>query len=129
MMRPDQELRAVVADDDSTTRHALRLLLRESGCGTVWEAFDGEKAVELCAQHKPDLAFIDINMPKLDGHEAVRRIRHASPSVGMIMITSLPTVDNVQRALQAGVAGFVVKPFNAEKVAQAIAQCLRQKSR
>jgi len=125
-MRPtENELSAVIADDDSATRHALRLLLRENGCARIWEANDGERAVELCARHLPDLAFIDINMPKLDGHEAVRRIRDSNPTVGTIMITALPTLDNVQKALDAGVSGFVVKPFNAIKVAEAIRHCVR----
>ncbi|HYD96834.1 MAG TPA: response regulator [Noviherbaspirillum sp.] len=122
-----KELTTLIADDDATTRAALRLLLREHGCQVVAEAQDGERAVELCAAHRPHIAFIDINMPRLDGHAAAQRIRLNSPAVSVIMVTGLATMDNVQRALQAGVSGFVVKPFNAMKVGEAIAHCMKQK--
>lgn len=122
-----KELNILIADDDSTTRHVLRLLLREHGHQVVAEAHDGEKAVELCEVHKPDIAFLDINMPRMDGHAAAERIKQATPGVGMIMVTNLPTLDNVQKALQIGISGFVVKPFNATKVVEAIDNCLKQK--
>lgn len=120
-------LRVVIADDDSTTRHVLRLLLHEQGLQVIAEAGDGEKAVELCETHKPDIAFLDINMPRLDGHQAAEKIRQCAPNAGMIMISAVPTLENVQKALQVGISGFVVKPFNAVKVAEAVEGCLRQK--
>jgi CheY-like chemotaxis protein len=122
-----KELSIIIADDDAVTCRALRLLLNEHGHRVVGEARDGEKAVELCATHLPDLAFLDINMPRLDGFEAAARIREATPKVGLIMVTSAPTLDNVQRALKTGIGGFVVKPFNAVKVVDAIGNCLKQK--
>jgi CheY-like chemotaxis protein len=127
MIAPRKELNILIADDDRTTRHVLRLLLREHGHYVVAEAQDGEKAVELCELHKPDIAFLDINMPKMDGHSAAERIKQTSPKIGMIMVTNLPTMDNVQKALQIGISGFVVKPFNATKVVEAIDNCLKQK--
>lgn len=127
MVASRKELNILIADDDSTTCHVLRLLLREHGHQVVAEAHDGEKAVELCETHKPDIAFLDIDMPRMDGHAAAERIKHLAPGVAMIMVTNLPTLDNVQKALQIGISGFVVKPFNALKVAQAINNCLRQK--
>jgi CheY-like chemotaxis protein len=120
-------LNILIADDDSTTRHVLRLLLREHGHQVVAEANDGDKAVELAEVHKPDIAFLDIDMPRMDGHSAAERIRQAAPGVGMIMVTNLPTLDNVQKALQIGINGFVVKPFNAIKVVEAIDNCMKQK--
>jgi CheY-like chemotaxis protein len=122
-----RELNVIIADDDSTTRRVLRLLLREHGHHVVAEANDGEKAVELCDTHKPDIAFLDIDMPRMDGHQAAEKIRQNTPEVGMIMISNLPTLDNVQKALQAGASGFVVKPFNAIKVAEAIDNCRKHK--
>jgi YesN/AraC family two-component response regulator len=119
-------LKVVIADDDATTRHALRLLLTDQGLSVVGEASDGEKAVELCLEREPHLAFLDINMPKLDGHGAAERIREAAPGVGMIMISGTPTLDHVQRALQTGASGFVVKPFNTSKVMDAILHYLKQ---
>ena len=120
-----KELNILVADDDSTTRHVLRLLLLEHGHHVVAEAPDGKKAVELCEFHRPDIAFLDIDMPGMDGHSVAERIRQSTPNVGVIMVTSLPTLDNVQKALQIGISGFVVKPFNAVKVVEAIGNCMK----
>ena len=128
MRRSRKSLKVVIADDDSTTRHALRLLLHEYGFQVVAEAGDGERAVELCETHKPDIAFLDINMPRLDGHQAAERIRERVPQAGMIMISAVPTLGNVQKALQVGISGFVVKPFNAVKVVEAIADCMKQRA-
>ena len=127
MLTKRRELNIVIAADDSATRHVLRLLLREQGHQVVAEAHDGEKAVELCETRRPDIAFLDIDMPRLDGHSTAERIKQVAPGVGMIMVTNLPTLDNVQRALQVGISGFVVKPFNATKVVEAIDNCLRHK--
>lgn len=120
-----RELTVVIADDDSTTCHVLRLLMREQGHRVLGEAHDGGKAVELCIAHKPDIAFLDIDMPKVNGHEAALRIQENTPSVAMIMISALSTLSNVQKALEAGARGFVVKPFNAVKVVEAIENCLK----
>lgn len=129
MQNHRKQLNIVIADDDSTTCHVLRLLLREHGHQVVAEARDGEKAVSLCETHQPDIAFLDIDMPRMDGHHAAQKIRRSAPGVGMIMISALPTLDNVKKAVEAGASGFVVKPFNAVKVAEAIENCLRQKRR
>lgn len=127
MQAHHKQLNIVIADDDSTTCHVLRLLLREHGHEVVAEARDGEKAVMLCETHQPDIAFLDIDMPRMDGHQAAKKIRQSAPGVGMIMISALATIDNVKKALEAGASGFVVKPFNAVKVVEAIDSCLRQK--
>ena len=127
MLAQRKELNILIADDDDTTRHVLRLLLREHGHQVVAEAPDGEKAVELCVLHKPDIAFLDIDMPVMDGHSAAERIKQNMPGIGMIMVTNQPTLGNVQKALQIGISGFVVKPFNATKVVDAIDNCLKHK--
>lgn len=129
MIPLQKPLKIVIADDDSTTCSALRLLLREHGHQVIGEARDGEKAVEMCEMHKPDIAFLDIQMPRLTGHEAAKRITDRTPGVGIIIVSAVPTLENVQAALQAGAASFVVKPFNAVKVVDAIEKCRRQKMR
>jgi YesN/AraC family two-component response regulator len=122
-------LKIVIADDDAVTSGALRIILHEYGCQVVGEARDGEKAVELCETHRPDIAFLDINMPRLDGHQALERIRSSVPDTGTILITAVPTLENVQRALKSGITGFVVKPFNAVKVVDAMQTCLKHKQK
>jgi YesN/AraC family two-component response regulator len=115
----------LIADDDPVTRGALRLLLVEQGHTVVGEAADGERALDMCTLLKPDIVFADINMPKLDGHGLSDQLRLRAPGVRIVIISSLPTVANVQRALLGGAAGFVVKPFNGVKVLEAVNNCLK----
>lgn len=126
-MAPVNDVKIIIADDDSTTCSVLRLLLREQGFSVLGEARDGEKAVELCLLHRPDIAFLDIDMPRLSGHEAARKLREHAPDTGIVIVSALPTLENVQKSVEAGAAGFVVKPFNAMKVMDAIGQCLRRR--
>lgn len=125
MTSDKSHIRIIIADDDRLTRSVLRLLLQEQRYSVIGEATDGEKAVELCAEVKPDIAFIDIDMPQLNGHEAAERIRQSNPRIVVIMISALPTVANVKQAMDAGVAGFVVKPFNTGKVIETVNNCLK----
>lgn len=120
-----QNIKIIIADDDRTTRSALRLLLMENRYIVIGEAMDGEKAIELCLSLNPNIAFIDINMPKVDGHLAAQQIRQRNPKTGVIMISSLPTLSNVRQAMESGAGGFVVKPFNASKVVEAINNCMK----
>lgn len=126
MQTTNTPLKAVIADDDLTTRYSLRLLLREHGIQVVAEAGDGDKAVELCDSNLPDLIFLDINMPKLDGLQVAETIRRRIPEIGIIMVSAVPTMDNVQKALQAGINGFIVKPFSAVKVMEVIENCTKR---
>lgn len=128
MHAPKKPMKAVIADDDLTTRNALRLLLREHGIQVVAEAGDGDKAVELCDSNLPDLVFLDINMPKLDGLQVAETIRRRIPDIGIIMVSAVPTMDNVQKALQAGINGFIVKPFSAVKVMEVIENSMKRTS-
>jgi two-component system chemotaxis response regulator CheY len=116
-------LKILIADDDRTTRLILRTLLRENYFDVVGEAADGEKAVELWADLKPEIVFLDIDMPGLTGHEAAALIRKESASVGIIIISALATAKNVKQAIDSGANGFVVKPFNAFRVLEAIDVC------
>lgn len=119
----------MIADDDRLTRSVLRLMLLENHYSVLGEAGDGDKAVEMCLNLKPDIAFIDIDMPKMNGHQAAQQIRLDAPAVKIIMISSLATVSNVQTAMQAGASGFVVKPFNAIKVIEAIDNSMKNNRR
>jgi len=126
LIKAPGKLNFVIADDDRMTRNVLRMLLHEGYHHVAGEAGDGEKALELCIAHQPDIAFIDIDMPKLDGHQATQKIREQCKNTQVIVVSSLATVSHVQQALQAGANGFVVKPFNSNKVNEAIRQCLKK---
>ncbi len=126
MIKAPSKLNFVIADDDRMTRNALRMLLHDAYHHVASEAADGEKAIELCIAHQPDIAFIDIDMPKLDGHQATQKIRELCKNTQVIVVSSLATASHVQQALQSGASGFVVKPFNSNKVNDAIQQCLKK---
>lgn len=79
------ELSLLIADDDSSTRHVRRPLLCQHGGQVVAEARDGEKAVELCETHKPYIAFLDLDTPKLHRHLAAERIKHNTPGLATIV--------------------------------------------
>jgi YesN/AraC family two-component response regulator len=116
----------VIADDDRMTRSVLRMLLHENHYRILGEAADGEKAIELCMLHNPDIAFIDIDMPRMDGHEAAQKIHDSCKKTQIVMVSSLATAVNVQKALEAGACAFVVKPFNSAKVNDVIQKCLQK---
>ncbi|WP_158592223.1 response regulator transcription factor [Noviherbaspirillum sedimenti] len=120
-----ENINVVVADDDATTRAALRLLLQDHFYTVVGEAADGERAVELCMALKPHVVFLDIDMPKLNGNQAAQRLRELHPEIGIVVVSALSTLDNVQQARQSGASAFVVKPFNAAKLIGAIDSCLK----
>jgi two-component system chemotaxis response regulator CheY len=125
MPKQNHEIKIVIADDDRLTRSVLRLILQEQMYQVVGEAADGERAIEACLVLRPDVAFIDIDMPKFNGHDVVQRVRGGYPHLKVVMISSLATLDNVQQAMRSGANSFVVKPFNAEKVIDAVKNCLR----
>jgi DNA-binding NarL/FixJ family response regulator len=119
-------IHVVIADDDATTRVALRLLLQEQSCTVAGEASDGERAVELCAALKPRIAFLDIDMPKLGGIQAAQKVRDLHPDIGIVIVSALSTIENVQQARQSGASAFIVKPFTGAKLIQAIDSCLKK---
>jgi AmiR/NasT family two-component response regulator len=111
----------LVAEDATIVRLDLcRLLAERAGFGTVVEARDGEEAVALAREHAPDLAVIDINMPKLDGIEAARQILAERP-LPIVMLTAYADEATVARAAEAGVFAYVVKPFREQDLLPAIA--------
>src|SRR5919108_4116238 len=96
----------LVADDDNATRMVLRTLLQNAGCEVIGEAASGQQAVQKCSALKPDVVFLDIDMPPLNGFEAMREIRAAQPQTGIVMVSALATLDNVRQAMNAGAGGF-----------------------
>lgn len=123
-----ENIKVVIADDDATTRAALRLLLQEHFYSVIGEASDGERAVELCTGLKPDVVFLDIDMPKLNGNLAAQKLRELQPKIGIVVVSALSTIENVQQAQLSGASAFVVKPFNAAKLIGAIDNCLKKNS-
>src|SRR5919199_1979404 len=112
-------MRILVAEDETIIRLDLRQLLEAAGHEVVAEARDGEEAVALARAHEPELAIMDVKMPKLDGIEAARRILDERP-IPIVMLTAYGQDDLVQRAAEAGVFGYLVKPFREQDLVPAI---------
>ena len=112
-------MRILIAEDETIIRLDLRDLLQRSGLDVVAEAKDGEEAVELARSAQPDVAILDVKMPRLDGIEAARRILEERP-IPIVMLTAYGQQELVARAIEAGVFGYLVKPFREQDLLPAI---------
>ncbi|MBI1733909.1 MAG: response regulator transcription factor [Candidatus Rokubacteria bacterium] len=102
-------LRILLADDHQILRHSLRALLEREGLEVVAEAEDGERAVELVASARPDVAVLDLSMPRLNGIEAARAIARAGSGARVVLLTVHREEHYVLAALKAGIMGYVLK--------------------
>ena len=110
MARSAKKLRILLADDHELVRRGIRELLRvRRGFTIVGEASNGQEAVEKSTRLKPDVAIVDISMPGLDGLQATRQIRDASPTTEVIVLTMHESDQMVRRVLDAGALGYVLK--------------------
>src|SRR5216110_584591 len=112
-------MRILVAEDETIIRLDLVEMLARAGLEVCAEARDGEEAVALAREHEPDLAIMDVKMPGLDGIEAARRILE-EPSIPIVMLTAYGQDELVSRAVEAGVFGYLVKPFRESDLLPAI---------
>ncbi len=111
--------RVVIAEDEALIRMDLAEMLAEQGYEVVGQAGDGERAVELAEQHRPDLVILDVKMPVLDGIAAAERIaeRRIAP---VVILTAFSQRELVERARDAGAMAYLVKPFSAGDLVPAI---------
>ena len=112
-------LRILIAEDETIIRLDLRSLLETAGFEVCAEARDGQEAVELARSTAPDLAVLDVKMPRLDGIEAARAILEDRP-LPIVMLTAYGQEELVARAVEAGVFGYLVKPFRESDLLPAI---------
>jgi len=112
-------MRILIAEDETIIRLDLRSLLEGAGFEVCAEAKDGVEAVELAASTKPELAILDVKMPRLDGIDAARRILEERP-IPIVMLTAYGQDELVSRAVEAGVFGYLVKPFREADLLPAI---------
>ena len=113
-------MRILIAEDETIIRLDLRELLEGAGFEVCAEAKDGIEAVELAGSEEPDLAILDVKMPRLDGIEAARRILDERP-IPIVVVTAYGERELVARAVEAGVFGYLVKPFRETDLLPAIA--------
>lgn len=112
--------RIMITDDALFMRVTLKNILTQHGLEVVAEASNGREAVELYEQYKPDLVFMDITMPEMDGLEALKAIRAKDPNAKVVMCTAMGQKQTVVEAIQAGAKDFIVKPFQPERIMEAV---------
>lgn len=110
--------RVVVAEDESLIRMDIVETLIEHGFDVIAEASDGEQAVALATEHKPDLIVMDIKMPNMDGITAAEKIAHLK--IPVVLLTAFSQKELVDRASEAGAMAYVVKPFTPNDLLPAI---------
>ena len=104
-----RKARVLIVDDQRSIRAMLHAMIAQLGGEVVGEAQDGEEAVTKCLELQPDIVLMDINMPKMDGVEALKRINASNPEVLVIMLTSQNTAEVVRECIMHGAKNFLLK--------------------
>lgn len=110
----------LICDDAAFMRMMIKDILTKNGYTVVGEAENGVKAVEKYAELKPDLVLMDITMPEMDGIQALKKIKEADPSATVIMCSAMGQQAMVIESIQSGAKDFIVKPFQADRVLEAV---------
>lgn len=120
-----KKTRILIADDHDVVRSGLKMLLRSNAqFSIVAEAADGEEAVRLADRHLPDIAILDISMPKLDGIEATKIIRHDHPEVKVIILTVHENEEYAHQVLKAGASAYLLKNAGKKEIFEAVRSAL-----
>jgi YesN/AraC family two-component response regulator len=121
MGRPTNVL---IADDEAHVRTFLRLIMRELGVETAWEARDGMEALQLIEAHNPELVLLDINMPLKGGLEVLSAINDRYPEIPVVVVSAQTATATVQQSAQLGAIGYIIKHSPKEKVMGALGEVL-----
>ena len=110
----------LICDDAAFMRMMIKDILTKNGYNIAGEAENGAKAVEKYAELKPDLVLMDITMPEMDGMEALKKIKASDPGASVIMCSAMGQQAMVIESIQSGAKDFIVKPFQADRVIEAV---------
>jgi NarL family two-component system response regulator LiaR len=120
-MREEEIIKVAIVDDHTIVREGLVTMLEANPDLTpIGEASDGKQAIQLCAEHQPDVVLMDLMMPRMDGVSAIRVIHQAHPEIRILALTSFVNEDMVREALDAGASGYLLKDISAKELAAAI---------
>ncbi len=117
---PSRPPKILIVDDNDLMRTLLRGILRSEDCLVIGEAKNGVIALDFIEKTKPDVVFLDVVMPEMDGLETLQNIKRDYPEIIVVMITGNPSKENVQESIQGGASGFIIKPFNSAKVPETL---------
>jgi two-component system, NarL family, response regulator len=121
MIEPACAIRVMLADDHAIVRNGVAQILNEEpGISVVAEAADGAEAVEFFERDRPDVALIDLRMPKLEGVQVVERIRERFPNAAIVILTTYDTDNDIERALRAGAKAFLVKDVSPRDLVECV---------
>lgn len=112
--------KTLITDDTAFMRMTLRNILEKNGYEVVGEAADGKQAVDKYRELKPDLVTMDITMPNMDGITAIKSILSVDPEARIVVVSAMGQKALVIEALNAGAKDFVVKPFEADRILEAL---------
>jgi CheY-like chemotaxis protein len=115
-------IRVLVADDEPHIRHLIASIIAHLGGIVVAEAADGEQALALLESTRPDMAVLDINMPRISGDEVLRRMLARRPEAVGVMMTAQDSIDVVGRCLDLGASNYILKSNSAEEIYRMMAE-------
>jgi len=120
---PSRKMRVLIADDIQETRRNTRLMLATiDDLEVVAIASNGVQAVQLAREHHPDIVFLDINMPEMDGLTAYREIHKILPATGCVIISAEKDTSTLRTAMSIGVQEYLIKPFTVDELEAAVAR-------
>lgn len=111
---------ALVVDDVAAVRSYIKQILQSLGINSVFEAADGNSARQLFSQYHPDMVFLDIQLPDIDGQQLLKRFRLEHEPAVVFMVSAFSSVDNLKMAVENGASAFVVKPFSASRITRLV---------
>ncbi|MGI5309089.1 response regulator transcription factor [Rheinheimera sp. WS51] len=116
MQHSVSKLRTLIIDDVANVRQHLRQILLQLNIIDVIEAEDGLSAAKLFAEYKPELVFLDLQLPDANGQQLLKQFKQAREHTRVFIISAYSTVDNLQQAFESGASAFVTKPISAHRI-------------
>lgn len=116
--------RLLIVDDALIIREMIKDVVVADGWSVVAEGSDGNQAVELYREHRPDVVTLDLVMPEYDGLHALREIMASDPAARVLVVSAIDQSDVLKQAIRIGAADFIVKPFDNDRLRTALGQLL-----
>lgn len=115
---------ALLVDDEPHIRHFIGKIIGQLGVETIWQAGNGKDALELHAEHHPDLILLDINMPEMTGQDALKILRERDPGVSIVMLTAMISREAVEACAELGADDFISKAAHPKEIREQLRQFL-----